>query len=156
MKKLSVEEGSVGRLHVCRRTKLSFVFSPKDMEHPRGKSRTVPGMSYSLRELVEKFAGGIDPMVSKVAQWNDEDDFDAEDLSKVGGLDLVERDELRSDVADRAKLFYDQVNVVADEAGASKMPGGKEIPANSVLVKDGKPNEGSMSEGGDRSSTVKE
>lgn len=53
-------------------------------------SITVPGESYTVRELFKRFAQGTAPAVGRQGNFNDTVDFDSDDLEKIQHQDLVD------------------------------------------------------------------
>lgn len=76
------------------RTSMNFVFADDsgDYETPVGVSRTVPDMSMSLRELLEKHTRGF-PVPQFQGVYSDEE------LPDLDRLDLTEIQEIREGVA---------------------------------------------------------
>lgn len=51
-------------------------------------SQTVPDQSYSIKEILEKFTRGIDPMLTKIGSYEFENDEGEEELDNLDSLEL--------------------------------------------------------------------
>lgn len=92
---------------------------PHQIETPKGVSETVPDDSYAIKDLIKKFAGGLDPSVTKLANFNGEEnevDFDDVDMAAASRADYHEVDELQREVAARQKLLLEQMEARKKEA----------------------------------------
>lgn len=83
MKNLKTSSDSVGGTPSDRnqtfKNSWAFTFIPGvHSSETVGPSLTVPDQSYSIREILEKFSRGIDPYLTKLPSY-DEDDIDVED-----------------------------------------------------------------------------
>lgn len=87
------------------RNRYGFTLEKKDMEFTRGKSLTVQDDSFTIKEILEKFTRGIDPMISKVGHFPDDDDpdYDDEDLESFNKLEIGEQREIVEDTTTRGK-----------------------------------------------------
>lgn len=82
-------------------TQRRFILLDKHMETPKGISCTVPAETMTIREILTKFSRGqrIDATMRRDGKFEENSDFDSEDLEAAGRLDLTDRDE----VADRMR-----------------------------------------------------
>lgn len=86
------------------RNRYGFTLRKEDMEATRGKSLTIQDDSFTIKEILEKFTRGIDPMISKVGHYPDEEpDFDDEDLEQFNKLEFSEQREIMSDTSELGK-----------------------------------------------------
>lgn len=58
-------------------------------------SKTIPGDSYTIRELMEKFARGQIPPIAKQTYFDDPEDFDEIDPTKDPSFDLSDATQMR-------------------------------------------------------------
>lgn len=85
---------------------------PHQIEHPTGVSETVPDQSYKIGDLIKKFASHVDPGVSKIANYNGEEeevDFDDEDYSQILRADIHEQENLAKEKTARQKFLLEQM-----------------------------------------------
>lgn len=74
---------------------MNFVLTENDIEIPKGESMTVPDMSFTIPEILEKFRNGIDPYVVKMGQFEDEEpDFDEVNPFEQPDFDIVDAENL--------------------------------------------------------------
>lgn len=109
---------------VCYQLKNGWKLRSHQMEHPKGVSQTVPDNSYSIADLITKFAGHLDPSITKQGHFNgddDEVDFDDIDLGAAARADYHEVDDLRKEAAERQATLLRQM----DEAKKKAKPDGK-------------------------------
>lgn len=87
---------------------LDFVLGPEHMEHPKGKSMTLPDEAYTIRELLEKFSRNqrMDEL-ERAGTYDSAPSFDSEDLSKVRDMDPFDREELANTIRDRNNVVKD-------------------------------------------------
>ena len=80
------------------RTPHNFNFKQveKDQETTSDEDLTVPDLSYSVREILEKYTRGIDPGVAQKPQYDDNQSFDAVNPLRNPMFDL-------SDISQTAK-----------------------------------------------------
>lgn len=107
------------------------------METPSGVSQTIPDTSYSIRDLIKKYAGGIDPAVSKLSNYDGEDeeiDFDDPDLANIARADIAEAEELRRQASARLALLEQMAKKERDSAPlkGSKKYEPKEVEADDL------------------------
>lgn len=115
------------------RTQRQYVLLEKDMETPKGVSMTVEDDSYTVKQLLEKFARGIDPMISKVPlELGDEDaTLDDMDLNEVQRMDLVEREEL---LVSNETRISELKNILKKSKDQQTVP---EVPSETLTTDDG-------------------
>ena len=65
-----------------------------DLEIPSGEDMTVPDLSYSVKEILQKFTRGVDPYISKVPQFTDIQDYEGVDPLLDPDFDLTDFDRL--------------------------------------------------------------
>jgi len=110
----------------------TFKLKPSDIEQPKGESMTVPDDSYSIKDLVKKFASGIDPAISKIPNYGgdeDEVDFDDVDLRKAADGDLTELDEHRANAKRQLQLLKEMKE-------KQKTGGAGDVPPPTTTKKD--------------------
>lgn len=82
------------------------------METPKGVSQTVPDDSYSIKDLIKKYASGLDPGISKLPNHNGEDDevdFDDVDYASEARQDYADVHDTLRVAADRQKRLLEQM-----------------------------------------------
>ncbi|AXH77290.1 MAG: hypothetical protein [Microviridae sp.] len=72
------------------RTWYDFKLTPELMEAGGGQSMTIPGESYTIQEILSKFASGADLALSKNPIFTDPDDFDDLDDFRRPDYDLAD------------------------------------------------------------------
>ncbi|AXH73516.1 MAG: hypothetical protein [Microviridae sp.] len=80
------------------RTWYDFKLTPDLCEKGGGKSLTIPGESYTIQEILYKFARGVSPELSKVPIWTDPDDFDDIDEFRRPDYDLADTVEAKTQI----------------------------------------------------------
>lgn len=80
-----------------------------DTETIKGVSCTVPSETYTIREIVERFATQMPTAVQhKMGTWDPNASLDSEDLEKIPHMDLHERELMaqanQRDIAEKQKL----------------------------------------------------
>lgn len=99
----------------------SYVPTDAGMEHPVGESLTVPDETYTIREIVERFVRGneIDESFLRSESEDSGADFDSEDLEKVSGMDLFDREELLQETKSKiesSKVFLEKQKKAKERA----------------------------------------
>lgn len=121
---------------------------PRVGEKNEKPSATVPDMSLSIREILDRYARGI-PMNVKKGKYDEEEEDDAFYSIDVSNLDLAEKEEL----ARQAKAEVDRLRkVLNDKAAAKRLKDEREAKEkqlkelqetkDEVLRKEAKPKEG--------------
>jgi len=88
----------------------------RNFEITVGESLTVPDMSYTVKELMEKFVVGNDPHISQEAQYEENPDIDREvqdtlqDLTEID-LHREKTEELRRKVDEANKKKQEKLNI---------------------------------------------
>lgn len=104
-KKLTVEKGGAPKIKRWNyRGYNQFALTMRDVEKGGGVSETIRDDSYTIREIMEKFTIHGTPIMEgkeKALYQGDEVSHDSADLSKIPNMDLVDYDELLSDVKAR-------------------------------------------------------
>lgn len=77
------------------RSKKDFEVKPKN-----DVSLTVPGQSYTVRELLRKHIAGIHPAIGKIPIWDEHPTFDSWDAT-IGEFDLVDAQEMAMALEER-------------------------------------------------------
>lgn len=96
------------------------------VEHPKGVSMTVPDDSYSIRDLIKKYAQGLDPKLTLLGEYgghDDEVDHDDVDLAQAQRGDFAEVAEIKERARERLELLKQMS--VSDE---KKRATGKSAP----------------------------
>lgn len=81
-------------------------------EVPVGESLTVPDDSYSIKDLIKKYAAGLDPGVTKLASFSGEDEeveYDDTDLAGAAREDIAHVHETMREHAERQKRLLEQM-----------------------------------------------
>lgn len=76
------------------RTKSGWKLEKGDIKKVTGQSMTINDQALTIRQLMSKFSHGIDLGRTQEGVYIEGADLDDEDLSKVDGLDLYEKQEL--------------------------------------------------------------
>lgn len=95
-------------VNVSYQLKNGWRLRPHQKEHPRGLSQTVPDDSYSIKDLIRKYAGQLDANITLLGEYNGEDeevDFDDLDVSAHRRSDIVEQEETRERNARQLSLL---------------------------------------------------
>lgn len=71
-----------------------------DFEKPEGVSMTVPGMSYTVRELMHRHMVGTMPGVGHIPIWDEHPDHDSWDAT-IGDFDLVDAEQMALQLQER-------------------------------------------------------
>lgn len=83
-------------------------------------SLTVPDMSYSIQELLDKFTTGIVPPVARNAQYDEDADFDNYDETRDGDFDLADATRLKQDLEERHQKRMKSINELESRKKAEK------------------------------------
>lgn len=75
-----------------------FNYKPSPGEVNSGELKTIPNEAYTVRELLEKYATGIQIDLERNVDYIDEGDFGTKRLFISKDADLTDIDELRKDV----------------------------------------------------------
>lgn len=84
--------------------KNNWTLQRHQMETPKGVSMTVPDDSYAIKDLIKKYASGLDPGVTLLAEYNGEDDevgFDDIDYAGEARKDFNDVEELKAQAKNR-------------------------------------------------------
>lgn len=83
-------------------------FDSKDSKHyetVEGKSETILGDTFTIQELFERYTKqGIDPSLIREGFWDDTEDFDLPDFSKLHTLDITERYAIYEEIEGQAQI----------------------------------------------------
>ena len=90
------------------RTRGNFVLHSDDVEHSKGQSLTIQGESFSIQDLIKKYAGGIHPEVQRKEYFDDDVTHDDYDMEELRNADLVDQQEVLKKQSDKQKLFKEQ------------------------------------------------
>lgn len=75
-------------------------------------SQTIPGEAYTIRELLTKFTRGVIPDVGKNMKFDDSEDFEDIDISRVPDFDLSDITEYKENI-EAAKELYEKAKAKA-------------------------------------------
>lgn len=75
------------------RSKYPYITKSSDMQTPIGESLTVEGEALTLRQLLTDYTGNPGAY-ARPAYFEEESSFASQDLSKIYGLDLVDKEML--------------------------------------------------------------
>lgn len=95
-----------------RRFRLAHTFKigESDVEHPVGKSMTVPDQAFTIQDILDKYTQGVDVGNYREGVYDSADaDFDDMDLEKVPHMDLVERENLLEQVQQTQKTLNEKI-----------------------------------------------
>lgn len=82
---------------------------PKDYTTIEGESQTIPGETYSIRELLIKHTQGIlPPGIDREPIYSENQNFDSPDLQKIDRLDIVEKKEIQQQQTDIISQINEQ------------------------------------------------
>lgn len=88
------------------RTNYNFVLEEVDKEHNHAPSLTVPDMSYTMKEIIEKFTQGVLPDLSKVGGYPEEDPtFDDTDPVRDPAWDLADATTALKDISQKLEIL---------------------------------------------------
>lgn len=79
------------------RSQHTYVLLDHHIEHPKGKSTTVPDEALSIADILQRSQNGLNPNVQMNGDYNlgdDSEDFDAHDIEKLKQLDPYDREML--------------------------------------------------------------
>ncbi len=63
-----------------------------DKESPKGISLTIPGETYTIRELLIKHTQGVlPPGIDRQPHYAEDTDFNSPDYHKINNLDIVDK-----------------------------------------------------------------
>ena len=118
--------------HTARTYELKDEF----MEHPTGKSETIPDDSYTIAELLAKFQAGI-PLNQRQGYFDeneegDEADHDNVDLEKFSTLDISEQAELLAEA--RENIMSDREKKLAEKQAADQAAYDAKIQAEALEI----------------------
>lgn len=120
-----------------------FQLQKKDVEINNASSMTIQDDSYTVREIMEKFAIQGETWDQKNSQFQEEVTHDSLDLRQVMNMDLVDRDELLSEAkikAHNAALQLAEIKKKIDAENALKVADKEEEEENkNKRAKEAKP-----------------
>lgn len=97
----------------------NFQLRIRDIETPTGVSETIQDDSFTIRDIMERFTISGETYQEKQGLYQDEVSHESQDLRQAMAMDLVDRDELLSEVKIRqamaAQKIRDEVQRVEDE-----------------------------------------
>lgn len=74
-----------------------------------GKSMTIQGEAYTIKEVIDRATRGLGTAIAKKAIWADAEYFDDIDLNEAQNMDLAEIQELNQEVKDRIKHLSEKL-----------------------------------------------
>jgi len=80
------------------RTPYNYVCVKRDIETVKGVSLTVPGESYTIPELFDRFRSGMPLNVEREVYYDENADFDTDVRIHAPDLDLSDLDVIKGDV----------------------------------------------------------
>lgn len=112
MSKKSVSQLAFKNAHTYPmfRTPYNFILNTRDMEANTGLSLTIPGQSYTVREILEKFTRGLAPRVSKNGVFEEDPSFDTIDATQSPDFDLT----------DATTLLHQSLTALSESKAAQK------------------------------------
>ncbi|AXH77916.1 MAG: hypothetical protein [Microviridae sp.] len=75
------------------RLSTNYTMTKADMEHPSGKSLTVPDDTYTVQEMLERHARGL-PLAGRDGIYIDDSDIEDHDLEEFNRGDITDRHEM--------------------------------------------------------------
>lgn len=100
---------------------LDYVLTKEHKETPRGVSETIPDMSYSIKDIIEKYTQGIPLPVLKNGSFDNVDNFEEIDVTNDPNLDLSEATAIYQQMQSKIKAkAHKKTN--EEIKGASKPP----------------------------------
>lgn len=103
--------------------KSRYMLYPRHIEIPKGDSMTVPDEAYNIRDLVTRYANGLDPSITRKGEYWGEDDevtHDAPDLAKIARADLAVQTAVSEHIAQRREMFDQQQRALKREKEAAE------------------------------------
>lgn len=94
---------------------------PTRVETLSDEQMTVSGDAYTIRELMARYANGQRVGVEREAIYEDTEDFDFPDVSKLRQMDLYDRTSLFEEVEEKMRVARDAIKAY-QEAQASSEP----------------------------------
>ncbi|AXH74886.1 MAG: hypothetical protein [Microviridae sp.] len=94
-----------------------------DLEKGYPHSDTIQDDSYTIKEILEKFTRTGETLDERNATYQGEENevsHESQDLRQVMAMDLVDRDELMSDVQERQIRASQRLKQIRDQEGAKK------------------------------------
>lgn len=89
----------------------------------------VPDMSYTVRQLLEKFTQGIDPGVARdVSYYEEEPSHDDLDLQQVMAMDITEKHQLRENLSNSVNQMKEEVKAKGKAKAAEAQKKAEEKP----------------------------
>lgn len=99
---------------------LSWKLESRHLEKPSGFSRTVPDEAYTIQEIFQKHASGINLGVTRRGNYDPKASLESEDIEKLAHLDLFDREEKSRSLAEDMLKF--EAEIEADKkAKAEKL-----------------------------------
>nr|QJB19833.1 MAG: hypothetical protein [Microvirus sp.] len=105
------------------RHSMNFQLEKFDCETIKGKSMTIPGQSYSINEILDKFTRGITLAIGKTPQYEENDDYENE----VNYVDITEVAEHHKTLQQKISYEKSQAKLKAD-VKANEAKKGSEAP----------------------------
>lgn len=108
--------------------KNNWRLQPHHKETPRGVSKTVPDDSYEIRDLISKYAAGLDPGITLLGEYSGEDkevDFDDVDLNQAQRADFHEVEELKAKADELKKAAAERQQKLLEQMQEKEKRGSK-------------------------------
>ncbi|AJK28240.1 hypothetical protein [Eel River basin pequenovirus] len=105
-------------------------YNPSDevrYEKHSDEKLTVAGESYTIPELYARHVNKHNPMLGSEVFYEDTEDFESIDLSKLKNMDLFERQELYSQVTEKAQSALKKIEEYEKEREAKKAKKGDDL-----------------------------
>lgn len=78
-----------------RQTRENYKLEKAFMEHPKGKSLTIPDESFTVQQLMERMVAGIPTITNVPYDIDDEEgNHDDEDLEAFSRMDITDQEEI--------------------------------------------------------------
>lgn len=105
------------------KTWYNYKLNKEGMEKNGLPSETIPGQSYTIRELLEKFTHGVSPAVAKIPTYDPDQGFDDVDPTSAPDFDLADVTILLEDIKQKQSERSEQIkqaNITAKKDADAK------------------------------------
>lgn len=75
-----------------------YIQAENHVEHPSSISQTVEDDSYTIKELLQRFAQGNDPEINRLGVYDEDPEHEDEDFGKLSHKDIHEQELFVNDV----------------------------------------------------------
>lgn len=142
------------------RTQRTFILQEKDIEKVDSSTETVPSETMTIREILDKFSRGqrIDAAMRRDGKFEENSNFDSEDLEAASRASLTDRDEIvdrmrESNDAGVADLKRRQESAAAKKLATQKANEQKKLDSENKSEEGKPPGSAASSMQGERGAT---